>query len=54
MSDVILSNKCETCKFGIVNDENKARIKVYCSQKEKEYYWGQCITCDNYTENNII
>ena len=50
MSDVILTSLCETCKYGTVNEEDKARVKVYCSYKEKEFYFGQCVPCTNYTK----
>lgn len=52
MSDVILTSQCETCRYGSVDDSNKARIKVYCSYKEKSYWFGACIPCDNYTKMN--
>ena len=48
MSEVIITSQCEHCRYGSIDDSNKARIKVYCSFKEKEYYYGQCIPCDYY------
>lgn len=44
---MILTSECEKCDYGIIDDSNKARIKVKCLQKNKEYYYGQCIPCDN-------
>lgn len=46
MADMILTSECEHCPQSIINDEDKARIKVYCNIKDKTYYWGQCIPCD--------
>lgn len=45
--NMILTAECEDCIYGIIDDSNKARIKVKCTQKEKEYYYGQCIPCEN-------
>ena len=46
MADMILTSECEQCIHSIINEENKARVKVYCGVKDKTYYWGQCIPCD--------
>ena len=35
------------CHNGIIDESNKARIKVICTYKNKTYYYGQCIPCDN-------
>ncbi len=48
MPEVIITNKCESCIYGSIIEESKAKIKVYCSNKEKEYYYGACIQCDSY------
>ena len=47
MNMIICGRDCEDCLYSIINDVNKARVKVYCSQKDKEFYWGQCIPCEN-------
>lgn len=38
---------CEECEYCIINDDDKAKIKVKCKYREKEYYWGQCIPCED-------
>ena len=48
MSKVTNTAQCETCESGFTDDTNKARVKVICSAKEKTYYYGQCIQCDEY------
>ena len=45
MADMILTSECEECMNSVINDEDKAKVKVYCSVKDKTYYWGQCIPC---------
>lgn len=46
MSKVILTSECETCRYGSIDDSDKARIKVTCSYKNKTYFYGQCVPCD--------
>lgn len=46
MADMILTSECEQCPQSIINDEDKAKLTVYCKIKDKTYYWGQCIPCD--------
>lgn len=48
MSKVILTSECETCRYGSIDDSNKARVKVHCSYKGKTYFYGQCVPCDNH------
>ena len=43
METMILTSECEQCIHSTINEEDKARVKVYCSVKDKTYYWGQCI-----------
>lgn len=44
---MINTSECEECRYGTLHEEDKARIKIYCSLREKEYWYGQCIPCDN-------
>lgn len=43
---MIITSECEQCSQSVINDEDKARVMVYCRVKDKTYYWGQCIPCD--------
>lgn len=47
---MIITSECEFCLYGTVDDTDKAKVKVYCSYKDKTYYYGQCIPCDNKTK----
>lgn len=47
----ILSTECENCVYGKIDETNKAKIKIHCDIKNKDYYFGQYIPCD-YFENN--
>lgn len=44
---MIITSECEDCFHGSVIEEEKGRVKVYCSDREKSYWYGQCIPCDN-------
>lgn len=46
--NMIITSQCETCAYGTINDEDKAKIKVQCNLKNKTYYYGACIPCDYY------
>lgn len=43
---MIITSECEECFYGLI-EENKGKVKVYCSDKDKTYWYGQCIPCDN-------
>lgn len=43
---MINTSECENCEYGIMDASNKSRITVYCTQKDKKYFYGQCIPCD--------
>ncbi len=47
MNMIICGRDCENCVHGIIDDKNVARIKVYCDAKEKSFWFGQCIPCDD-------
>ena len=46
--NMINTSQCENCEYGTINEIYKAKVKVLCSYKEKEYYYGACIPCDFY------
>lgn len=50
MSTVIITSQCEFCKYGSLDETDKARVKVMCDYKNKTYYYGACIPCDYYEE----
>ena len=34
--NMILTSECEECEYGIINEEDPAKIKVFCKDKNKE------------------
>jgi len=47
---MILTSECEQCRYGTVDETDKARIKIICSFKGKQYYLGQRVPCDSRTK----
>ncbi len=47
MNMIIVGRDCENCVYGEIDDSNIARIKVFCAAKEKTYWFGQCIPCED-------
>ena len=48
--NVICTSECEKCKNCTLDESNKARIKIFCSVKERWYWFGQMIDCDDFTK----
>jgi len=46
--NIIVTSQCEKYIYSPINEENRPKITVYCGCKEKSYYWGRCVTCNNY------
>lgn len=46
MANMIITSECEECRFGEIDESDKAKIKVLCTLKNKQYYYGQCVPCD--------
>lgn len=45
---MIITEECEKCMYGTVNDDDPRRVTVYCKAKDKTYYYGQCVPCEDY------
>lgn len=46
MTNMINTSECEQCLHSTLDETNKAKIMIYCKQKDKWYIYGQCIPCD--------
>ena len=42
MNMIIIGKDCEDCKYATFDNSNK----VYSGQRDKKYYYGQCIPCE--------
>lgn len=47
MADMIITSECEQCIHSVINEEDKAKVKIHCRIKDRTYYWGQCIQCES-------
>lgn len=47
MSMIIAGEECEQCLHSEIKDDDKSRIMVYCKARDKWYYWGQYVPCEN-------
>jgi hypothetical protein len=55
MTMIICGRDCENCVHSEIDDKNIARIKVFCAAKDKSFWYGQCIPCeDKQIRRNII
>ncbi len=47
MNMIIAGEECKDCIHGVVDEESKKVIKTYCRLRDKTYYYGQCIACED-------
>ena len=47
MGMILAGVDCENCIYSTIDETDKARVRVYCQYKDKTYYFGQCIPCEN-------
>ena len=47
MGMIIAGKECDNCEYCTINDRDISRVKVHCAARGKEYYYGQCIQCDD-------
>ena len=51
--NMVITSECEHCKYGTIDDSNKAKVMVYCELREKGYIYGQCIPCDDFNKRKV-
>lgn len=42
----IITSECIKCPHGTLNNSDKAKVTIHCDYKNKDYYYGQYVTCD--------
>lgn len=47
MDTVTVGKECEGCRYYELIEESKKDIFVYCEAKEKKFYYGQRISCED-------
>ena len=53
MSTIIMGKDCEDCARATFDESDKAKIMVYCSDRDKWYYYGQSMQCEVKIKNDI-
>ena len=48
---IIVTSQCETCKYGTIDFDDKPKMPVWCSYKERYYVYGQRIPCGYYEKD---
>lgn len=48
---MICTSECVKCTHGTLDDSDKSKVKIICSVKEREYYYGQKINCDDFNKD---
>lgn len=43
---ITVGKECEACKYYQLIEESKKDVYVYCAAKNKKYYYGQRIVCE--------
>ena len=49
----INTTKCVQCNYGTLDESDKSKIKIKCSANDREYNYGQRISCEHYTKKSI-
>lgn len=49
--NLICTTECEKCIHSKINDKNS--VKFHCSAKDKDYYFGQYVSCESMDLNLI-
>lgn len=44
---MIITSECEDCFYGSTFTDEKGRLRVLCSARDKTYWFGQCIPCED-------
>lgn len=48
MANMVIAGKhCEHCIHGTPWDDGKT-AKIYCENRDRDYYYGQYVPCDDY------
>ena len=48
--NLICTSECIKCIYGTLDSSDKSKAKIICSVKQREYYYGQKVPCENFTK----
>ena len=47
MKYILAGQDCSLCDYSTVFEDDKGRLKAYCEKRDKEYYFGERIPCED-------
>ena len=47
MTETITTDECKECAYGEIIEESKKHIKVHCTYRNRTYFYGQRIPCED-------
>ena len=47
MPIIIAGQDCDNCIYATVEEETKGRVKIHCDARDRRYWWGQNVPCDD-------
>lgn len=54
MGLICSDDECINCTHCSLDESNKAKIKVLCAARDKEYYYGQYVNCDDFKKKVTV
>ncbi len=52
MKHIIAGEECDKCTHCTFFEDDRNILKVYCNKKDKEYYYGASIPCEDFENAN--
>jgi len=52
MKYIVAGSDCDKCAYSTVFEDDKGRLKVYCEYKNREYYYGSRIPCEDFKKDD--
>lgn len=51
MKHIIAGSDCDDCIYSTIFEDDKDRLKIYCEKKDREYYYGARIPCEDFRKD---
>ena len=52
MPVIIAGPDCENCIYMTIDEQSKGRIRVICDARDRQYWWGQNVPCEDKRTND--
>ena len=44
---IIIGKECGNCRYCTEMEDELGRAKIYCGKRDKTYWYGQCVPCED-------